>query len=84
MRQAVRLKNTDRAQSVTCRLDGPFVKDDQPQTLTILAGQVVTVDIAIMRCEDVGRRMVKNGGTLKELERFTPLPSDPKPLFSLS
>lgn len=82
MRQAVRLKNTDRSQAVTVRLDGPFAKDGSSPTLTILAGETVSVDAAVLRCDDLARRL-KPHGPIKSLGTYIPTPADPQPLFYL-
>ena len=89
MRKAVTLRNTDRGQAATCRLDGPFLSltgengEGNPETLTIPARGEVTVDAAALRCEDVRRRL-KPAGPLQVLREFVPLPGDPRPLFDLS
>lgn len=82
MRDVVELKNTDRANMVTCALDGPFARDGIPYTMTILAGETVTVDASVLRCQDVSRRLKPNG-PLKEIRRYRPVPGDPAPMITL-
>lgn len=89
MRKRAVLKNTNRGQAVTCRLDGPFVGikgqngEGKAETLTVLARSEVHVDSEVLRCEDVKRRLVPGGG-LVLVREYVPVPGDPPALFDLS
>lgn len=80
VRKRAVIRNMDRGQMVTCRLDGPYLGYPgpngvgQPETLTFLGNERKHLDVAVLRCGDVQGKL--RTGVLRKLREYMPVPGD--------